>query len=740
MSVPTSLEPRPTPTRAQPDRRAITARLHALRRSVRAHLLLAGLLRMAALVVLLCAACLLVDRAVRFERPLRIALASAAALGVLLAAWRWLIAPLRLRIDNLDLAEIVDRRWSGLGQRITDVLLLPDLLATPEYASPSLVRQAVAYHERALAQVDLGELIDRRRQRRHVWALLAIALVPAISIGIWPAAAQLWARRWLLGHDVRWPQSTYLTLSGLGDHAGMITPQGEGLVLQVSARPEFAPVERGWLLTGRAAPLVVESAERPTSAVPDQVSIVCRSASGATKQGNFTRFDEAEFRYELPPLVEPIEVEIRGGDDWFGPVRIEPVERPAVARLLLVARPPGGTADEPHQVGSADDVLLFLPQTELELRLTASQPLRSAEFTRKDQPPAALERAADGTWRAHWSMQEAETLELRLLAEESGLTSKPYFVTLGLLHDREPRLTLRSSGVGRRVTPQARIPLAMHAVDDFGLASIGLELERTELSGDKSQTTSSRWELENFTAESGQSLPLAADRASLVPLAEKSLAPGQAIRLRARAEDRCALEAHTGYSRWLGFQIVTPEELFYEILMRQREQRAKFAAATVAAQSQAESLAKLSAVDGVAALVRAHQATSRQVWQTANQLDATLEELTLNDLGSAAARQLLADNVIKPLRELHNGALVQMRGRLDELAAGDAIDEVQRSGGEKLQHEIVESMQRILAQMSQWESFVDVINQLRQVIKLQNQLRDNTQQVQTKQAAELFDE
>ncbi len=81
-------------------------------------------------------------------------------------------------------------------------------------------------------------------------------------------------------------------------------------------------------------------------------------------------------------------------------------------------------------------------------------------------------------------------MELRLVSAASGLASKPYFLTIGLLYDREPRLTLRSAGVGKRVTPQARIPLAIHAADDFGLADLALEIEKTELGGEKPVTTS----------------------------------------------------------------------------------------------------------------------------------------------------------------------------------------------------------------------------------------------------------
>jgi hypothetical protein len=729
--------------RAEPERRALARRLARLRSTIRWHLLTRGLLRVVVLGLALAAASLLCDWLLRMETSSRIALAVVGAVGMAAAVWRWIVVPLSLGLDDLDLAELVERRRRGLGQRIIDVLQLPDLLGTPEFASPTLVWAAVRDHARELAGVDLESLVDARRNTRGTAALCYLLAVPVVFAFLWPHAADIWARRWLLGSNVRWPQTTYLALDGLADRDRLLTPRGEGLVLQLNSQPTFAPVEGGWKLSGRGEPLVVETAEPPQPTIPEKVSLAYWSAGSRTKQVIFTRFEGANFRYELPPLVEPIEVMINGGDDWFGPVRIEPIDRPAVADLKLVARLPGATADEIHAVGNADEPLVFLPETRLELRLSASEPLASAEMMTKDEPPQALARSeASGEgkeFQIAWNMKESQTLELRLVSAASGLASKPYFLTVGLLYDREPRLTLRSAGVGKRVTPQARIPLAIHAADDFGLADLALEIEKTDLAGEKPVTTTKRSELEKFGADDA-ALPPAVDREIEMKVAEQELVAGNAMRLRASSADRCALGSHTGSSRWLAFQIVTPDELFYEILMRQREQRAKFAAIVVQAQAQSEALAKLEALDGVRPLIRAHQAIARGVSQVASRLEVSLREMTLNELSNPTARQLLADNVIGPLRELHTGPLQTLGGRLERMAAAEAIDGAERDAALQSQQEIVQSMQRILERMSQWESFIDVVNQLRHIIERQTVLKQGTEEAQKKQTDSLFDE
>jgi hypothetical protein len=49
-------------------------------------------------------------------------------------------------------------------------------------------------------------------------------------------------------------------------------------------------------------------------------------------------------------------------------------------------------------------------------------------------------------------------------------------------------------------------------------------------------------------------------------------------------------------------------------------------------------------------------------------------------------------------------------------------------------------MQRVLDQMAQWESFVDVVNQLRHVITAQDKIRATTEETQKKQIKDVFDD
>src|SRR6185295_14187455 len=118
-------------------------------------------------------------------------------------------------------------------------------------------------------------------------------------------------------------------------------------------------------------------------------------------------YSAAQFRYELPPLSERAALTVTGGDDWFGPVTIEPIDRPGVENVTLVARTPGRSEPETYRADDAEKQLLFLPTTQVELELTATQPLASSRVvvSGTDGGPE-LARRDERRYGFQWEMKE----------------------------------------------------------------------------------------------------------------------------------------------------------------------------------------------------------------------------------------------------------------------------------------------------------------------------------------------
>jgi hypothetical protein len=721
----------------------LRSQLADLRRRLRLQLALETALDVAAGLAATGAVLVALDWWFRLGRPARLVLLAIAGLALLAfigirAFRRWRAA----RLDDLSLAMTLDRFRPGTGGRIADVLQLPGLLDEPaDSTSPALVRLAVRRASDALAASDWSSLWNRRRTGWRGTSLVGALLVPLLFAALLPAVARLSAARWLLGSNERWPQRTYLTITGLGARDSLLAPRDEPFAVEVRADLPSVEARAGrWIVAGRGEPLALRS--KPTaSASPPTVRLRERAADGTVRDALMVATGPSTFRHELPPASGSSTFELIGGDDWLGPVKVERVDRPALAGVKLRARDPGSPAEAPlRDVADDRQHPVFLPDTEIELTLTGDQPIAEARLTVHPGEPPGLARGGDRTFSGRWTLREATTLEVQLVSSVTGLTSKPTFLSLGLLKDRVPRVTLRAIGVGAHVTPVATIPLSLAATDDLGLAAVRLQADRVTAEDDKAEPKTARQTIPMPLAADGPRAVLDHQARHDIELQTEPPAIGTILRFVAEADDRCARGVQGGRSGGLQMQVVSPDELFYEILIRQRAERSKFIAALEATEKQAPSLAGEVPAESATAVLRSLHTTTRQLEQIAARIGDTLQEMKLNQVGSPKSHRLLQEGVIDPIQALVAGPIPELRGVLQSLSGHARKPGADAESARKLHADVVAQMKVILDQMSQWESFVDVVNQVAEVIKLQQGVLQATEKARETRTEEVFDD
>jgi hypothetical protein len=566
--------------------------------------------------------------------------------------------------------------------------------------------------------------------------------VPVLFRLLAPGAARLSVARWLLGSSQRWPQETYLTVMGLDARGHLLAPRDERFLMDVRADLPLLE-KRGdrWLVGGRGEPLVLWS-KPDKSRSPDAVQVRERTADRTTHSGTMVTVDPVRFRYEFTPSSASSTFELTGGDDWLGPIVIDRVDRPSLAETGLRVKEPGSAGADWRTVDQAVQQWLFLPDTEVELTLKGSEKLTGIQLNVHPTSPPELKRLDERTFQTHWTLREATTLEVLLTSAETGLVSRPTFLSLGLLRDREPRVTLRALGVGSRVTPVATIPLRVAAVDDFGLAVLRLQIDRTTVIEEKEKS-------QQVTQRTTVPLPLPASPTRPVldhqvrhDMILQTNPPkiGTVLRLFAEAEDRAVRGKQTGRSTVLALQVVSPDELFYDILVRQRAERTKFLAVLEAAEKQTPVLDGSPTADDYLRVMRVEHAGARQLEQISGRIADTLEEMKLNQIGSPKSHRLLQEGVIEPIKALNAGPISQLRSMLQTLAGAGATPGATKDSARRLQAEVVTKMRNILEQMSQWESFVDVVNQVAEVIKMEQKVLKDTEKARETRTEEIFDD
>ena len=693
---------------------SVVARLSDFRRHVRSRMLLEGVARLLGALVAAGLLTFALDRLFRLSLPARLAVLALTIVGVMIVAWRHIIAPLRLRLDALTLASALDRVVGGHGSvtaRIATVLGLPSLLRGPSPPSAAMVREAVLHCNQTLSQLDFRSRLNDHRRNMSALFVMAGLLLPMWMVFAAPATARLWAERTFLGSNRPWPQKTYLTVAGLKDGV-LVVPRGEPFVLRVSARKR--------------------------SIVPESVSVRFREGSGSRVTGSFTAFGHNDFRYDLAGVHDNTIVEVWGGDDDFGPFTIRPADRPRIADLKLITQHPTEPQPTTHTFSGEDSDLSFLPKTKMQLLFTASTPIAAARITSATTQPseANLHRLDDQRFSIEW-VQEADVhLQIELVSRDAQLVSAPTEVAIGLKTDHPPRLTLGYTGVRQRVTPRARIPLTVDARDDYGVASASL-LVKAE-TPDPANPAALK-PTEHDTALYGPVAPttdLEVQQAHTLQLEPMALPPGSLVTVSAAATDACYTGPQTSRSRQVTFRVVPPEELFREILLRQQAERAKFRKQTDEARAIREQLRTLAQITSVPEIAHRSRAMQREVASVSTTLSDTVNEMRLNALGTDQAYEMIEQKVLTPLKSLNEDMLNPQKDAIESL---DPADTKALGDAQDRQDKIVGQMEQILKQMAQWDSFVDVLNQLNEIIRIQGQAQQSTNELKKQQTESIFE-
>ena len=701
-------------------------RLGRVRRAMRGRFVAEATARILVTLLGILALSLWLDWWLELSRVGRVGFAMVGLAAVGAVAWRYLFQPAAMALEPLDVAAAIDRRATNgavrVAPRIASVLQLPEHLDQPRGSSPDMIEAAVRANYDSLAGVDFKQALSGR----HLTASLGIAalavLIPVGFASAMPQVASLWAQRWLEGSDRPWPRDTYLEVVGVED-GRFIVPRGEPASLQV----------------------LVTDKESETEVVHMRM----RSDSGRDETVTLTRFEPGDFRYDLPPLQQDVRVQIWGGDGEAEPFLIVPLDRPRIVDLTLTARHAREKEPSVHHFRGEEGTVRLLPESSAELELKSNVAVSLIDVETTGGETLEFEQVAEDRFLTRWTHRGPVQMRITLTSAEAGLVSHPRPVTIGERPDRAPRLSLRHSGVRQRITPTATVPLSITARDDFGVKAVTLNVDTPQMriSTDESLSPSEPADseaAEGGTENGGRTIygPMdpanetTVDENHAVEVAELGLAPSGVLTVQATATDDCFTGPQRTESRKTVFRIVKPEELFKEILLRQQQLRSRLRKQYEAAIELRDEIRIASLPDDASRLLRTHQLIRREVGQVSSALDASALEMKLNKLGGPETWELIETSVLKPLSRLHDSEMELQRQALASLLTDEPqpVEEIAQQ-----QQTIVDALKRILDNMAQWDSFIDVVNQLNTVIKLETRVRQQTEALRAKQVESIFE-
>jgi len=604
---------------------------------------------------------------------------------------------------------LVERRHPELKSLLVSaVQFSAGRVGSPESNSPELVDMVVRQASREAAGIPFDTVLAHSQARRSSLVLIAAVTIGTITVWTAPETMGMWFDRNVLLSDVQWPQQTRLRVEP--SEAVRTVARGDDLEIRGHAE----------------------------GVVPRSVDVIFDLASGKTGRETMVSVGQRGFRHTFSRVDEPFHFRLKGGDDETESHEVRLAERPRVEAVTIAVAPPAYTGMEPFTAPPDQRAVETLLGSEVTFDVRVNKPVVRADLL---AGTTVIEEAhgADDRWSVTIAPTESKTYQFALRDALDLDNKRPVRVSVRIIKDNAPRVRLRVVGAGDVITPNAILPLEMSFTDTYGLAEA--EFVYTVSGQEAEQQTRT---VDGFKPGMTNFEP--AERWPIGPLGVR---PGERLSLFVRAADFDDVSGpNAAQSAPNTFRIVTPDELLLELARREQEYRQEFERVV----SQQERLrgqllsliGRMESTDpledvsnAVAPLERRQRQIAGQVNLVRQQFEQILTELEINGLDTEGIRVRLEDRVIAPATRLAKRDLVEAADSLRNIARDPSTEVAARA--DAIQVEILAEMRRILENMLKWEGYQEAVTMLREILRLQRELNDETRQELDRRATEILE-
>jgi len=655
----------------------------------------------------------------------------AALLVAIIAYALWLlrkrlVLPLSRRIEDADVANLVERRFPGLASSlISAVRFARGEVGRSETNSPTLIESVVSEAAARVAAVDFGAVLNPSRAKRAVGVIALVLLLGTAATLAAPDLTGLWFARNVLLKNVDWPRRTHLLVDVEGNE--LVGALGDDILIEATAQG--------------VQPRVVEFNYKTASGKRGRETMVTIGSAGAYR-----------YRYTMPAAQEDFEFYLVGGDDQTEPIQVRLMERPHIQSTSMHIEPPAYARLEPIELGDGQRAAQVLPGSTVVLKATTNKPVVRAEllgggktvaqaFGNHDETAAPALDSLPSTTSLEVTVHptETSTYEFALVGRHGLENKKPVRFSIRVIKDEPPRARVRLEGAGEMITADAVLPMAIEASDAYGLAELTLVYR---VSGDTPKEATIPLPTfqpgsKTFSQEFGW------------PASTAAAVPGEQLTFTLRARDYDDVNGpNVTETPEISLRVVTRDELLAELARREQEYRLDFERLLksqeklrgdlLTALSRSEKLDAAGLAGLLSPLERQQRTVAGSVNVLRQEFEQILTELRINQLVTAAAELRLGGKIAEPLTKL---------ARRDLVIAADTIRRWSRdataetaSKVDPQQVAILQQMREILSNMIQWEGYQEAVNMLRDILRMQTDLEAETQRTIENQAGDIFND
>lgn len=644
--------------------------------------------------------------------------------------WRWILRPAALDVDAGQIAALVERRNPSLHDRlVSSVAFLSGRDARHEKESSAMIEATVKASVDLMRSVRLEELfLPKRHNKFLVAGLVAVGLVASLTAAF-PDLAATYVARDLALRDIPWPSRVNLVLEGFVNDR-LRWPMGDNLTIVATATDE----------------------------IPPGVRAEFESNSGERVVREMGRRGENQFIIDYGPLQSSLRVRFSirrvGADERTRWYMIDAVERPSIKDLAIRITPPAYSKLTAFTLPTGQTTTDLLRGSSVDIIARTSKAVVRAALRTPDRVVGETTVEAQRDIHAQFEPQQSGACYFDLLDEDGLSDNRPVTITFRLVSDPPPKVKLVLAGVGEMVVPGAVLPLEINCEDNLGLRSVGLQHALIHSDDTTTQPAEPKMDpLPRFTE--GQTKYADKEMWPLLPL---TLRPGDQVSLQVRATDfqpdfigepssAPLTPPNLGVSGGYTLRVVTAEDLSAELARRENEWRREFEQVIKSQEQLKARLKELLAVSSadrasatVASRLNSERRTQRQqasrLRTIGRQFEQILAEMEVNQLANAMIRRRLGSGVIVPMRKLAAEDIPAAADMVDALRA--QFDETSAARVQESQTQLIRQMYAILANMLKWEGYDEAVSLLRDIIRLQGDLNEDTQKQLQEEIDSLF--
>ncbi|MDY7011032.1 MAG: hypothetical protein SVV80_09815, partial [Planctomycetota bacterium] len=723
----------------------IRAKLNSLKWTLRANLLGIAL---AWIVLALVAAIFLtlgIDYALHMDRAQRGLMSILSLGGVAFVVWRFALRPLRVPMDAEELALVMEKHYSDLGDRLISTLQFAAGGLGTRGASEILIRKVADQTGELMEDLDARGPVESRR----TWKLMSLPAGALIILMLYSACYSqvmgLWFKRNVLFADVPWPQETYLTIEGGREVNGRLVfkvVRGRNLNVTVRANDEHV--------------------------VPNEVTYhmdfpglgaVAENVTGAGDKGNV-------YIKTFENVAEAFKFYVTGNDDRTGNCYVTVVDPPELLDVKFTIDYPAYMKRPQTSLDVERGVLSIPPGSRVALSGRSNKPLAGARLllNGKEAAPLRLVGSVDlsepydqagpkGIEGYFYLPERPDKSSVKLqfeLTDTEGITNlRGAAYAIRIEPDRPPSASMNRTGVRADVTARALIPLVIHGRDDYGVA--GFEVCVAPVAPSMTTTAPAT---KKFPVPGVPVIPEARVTYEL-DVEPMKLEVGSVVRVHTVVSDTLP-ETFGGPNRSQSlvqaFKIVSEEELMAELVRLQKEASQEFLGCVVL---QGEVRDKVRAtcdrlnsmgLDAevrreLAVAAKAQGRVAAQCAVAAQRFGDILEEMNCNRIGTPIDKRRLSAGIIKPLLEISKKPMIDMVASLTRASKEtDAVvvGRIATPAAETL-GAFHETLEKIHKEMDQGIRRQELENHLKVVIKVGTKILNDIRLKAKKDTGTIFD-